>query len=154
MELACEPRKCPVTLGRRTVTRGAWSNVGFRNSFLVDCLPHCHELLWRSAQRFGIKYIEMRGKGLLHGRAQNSRHPGHEEARPLALDEGTQLILEVLGLLPGKSRHRDRSTITLSRQTMTGLAVLYFSLKLAFGHGWCIFRANRCGKSNDEKCNM
>src|SRR6516162_3192111 len=134
MELTCEPRKCPVTLGGRTVAGGAWSNLGYGNSFLVDCFPCRHELLWRSTQRFRVKFIEMRGEGLLHWRAQNIGHLGHEETRALALDQGTQLILEVLGLLPRKSRHGDRSTITLSRQTMAGFAVFYFGLKLAFGH--------------------
>jgi hypothetical protein len=79
--------------------------------------------------------MEMRGKGLLHGRAQDSRHPGHEGARPLALNKGPQLILQVLGLLSGKPRHRVRSTISLSGQTVASFAVLYFGLKVAFGNG-------------------
>src|SRR6516164_7413667 len=52
----------------------------------------------------------------------------HDGIGASAFDEGTQLVLEILRLLPRQPRHRKPSAIALRRQAVAGLAVLELGL--------------------------
>ena len=77
----------------------------------------------------------MRGQGRQHRRAQHMRDVEHDRVRSPALDEGPQLILDILGLLSRQSRHRKISEITLSRQPVAGLAIFQLGLEAALPRG-------------------
>ena len=58
MELACQARKCPVTFGLRTVTGGAWRNLGIWNAVLVDLLSSRHEFPWGPPNGLGSRSLK------------------------------------------------------------------------------------------------
>ncbi len=57
--------------------------------------------------------MEMLGQGGDHRRGQDVGDVLHDGVRPPALDKGSQLVLDVQGLLPRESRHGKITAITL-----------------------------------------
>src|SRR6516162_9657300 len=53
----------------------------------------------------------------------------HDRIGAPAFDEGAQLVLEILRLLPRQPRHRKPSAIALRRQAVAGFAVLELGLE-------------------------
>src|ERR1700726_3962952 len=111
------------------MTGGARGNVGFGKSFLKDSFTEGDGSPWRPSERFRIETPEMRGQGRQHRRAQDMRDVEHDRVGPPALNEGSQLTLDVFGLLPRQSWHRKISEITLPRQPVACFAIFQLGLK-------------------------
>ena len=106
VKLACQTRKLLIALCVGTVTGSAGRNIGGGNSLFIDFLSRRYEILWRAAERFWIKFVKIRDKGLLHCRGQNVSHVKHDVVRPPALSKGLQLIRQIFGLLSREPWHR------------------------------------------------
>jgi hypothetical protein len=65
----------------------------------------------------------------------------HDGVRSPPLNEGSQLILKVFGLLSSQSRHRICSAKTLSRHPMTGFAILDLGLKVLTPYDAALYRS-------------
>ena len=94
----------------------------------------------------------MRSQGRQHRRAQDMRDVEHDRVGAPALDEGPQLVLDVLRLLSGQSRHREISEITLSRQPVAGLAIFQLGLEAALPcRRALVLRVTGRGKSHRQQ---
>ena len=116
---------CGLTLGVGTMAGRTCRNIGLREALLEDFLPRSDKVPRAASNRRRIETLEMRGHGRSHLRAE-AMHPGHvyeDISVPTALGKTSQLILYVLGLLVGESRHGEIPTITLARQAMAVLAI-------------------------------
>src|SRR6516162_4334185 len=107
----------------RAVTVGAGRDIGVWKALLIDFLSRRYELLRSAPQGSRIEVLEMRGEGGQHGGTQHVRHTVHELVLPPAVDERVQLVLEILGLLPGEARDRVGAMIALPVRAVTGLAI-------------------------------
>ena len=67
--------------------------------------------------------------------------------RSPSLNEGSQLILKVFGLLSRQSRHRICSAETLSRQPMTGFAILDLGVKVLTRYDAALYRSKSGGRN-------
>ena len=56
---------------------------------------------------------------------------GHDRIGAPALDEGAQLVLDILRLLPRQPRHREPSEVSLRRQSVAGLAIFNLGFEAA-----------------------
>src|SRR5665213_1938612 len=134
-ELTCQTRNFLMTFSFRPMTGGACRDIRFGYSVVEYWLALCHEVLWRLFQRVSLELAKIRGQSRYHRRVQGTRHIRHDRARPPALNEGPQLILEVLGLLSRESWHGKISAVTLPRQPVAGFAIFQLGLKLLLGKG-------------------
>src|SRR6516162_7539424 len=114
MKLASQTRSGAFALGIRAMAHRAGLNAGFRNPFLIEFFPGGYLVLGGTLQRFGIQIFEMRRESRQHCGAESIRHCEHEFALAPALEEGLQLILQVLRLLSGEPWNRKRSTIAFA----------------------------------------
>jgi hypothetical protein len=95
--------------------------------------------------------LKIRGESLQHCRTENVRHVEHDRVLPPALDKGIQLVLDVLGLLPGKPRHRIESAIALAGETVAGLAIVDLGLELPLRSSRLVLRVNHWGEGNQDR---
>jgi hypothetical protein len=75
----------------------------------------------------------------------------HDRVRSPAFAERPQLVLDVLGLLSRQSRHREIAEITLSGQTVAGLAIFQLGLETALPcTRTSVLRVTGCRKSHGQ----
>jgi hypothetical protein len=87
------------------------------------------QVLWSAAERSRIEVPKVLGQSRYHRRAQDTPHVEHDRVRSAALDEGSQLILDVSGLLPGQPWHSEIAAIAFSREPMACFAIVELCLE-------------------------
>src|SRR5262249_30203476 len=117
------------TRSLRAVTGRACRNIVVGHAVLKDLFSRSHEFPWSVPKRSGIESSKIPGESRHHRRTQDTRHLIHDVIRAPVLNKGSQLILEVLGLLSRKSWDGIVSVITLPRKSVALLTVLEFGLK-------------------------
>jgi len=84
------------------------------------------------------------------------RHAFHDRMQPPVLNEGSQLILQILDLLPRESRYGGSCPDTLPQRLMAALAILDLFLKVVRRRerrGFALRTAGR-GKSDCQDCRL
>ncbi len=73
----------------------------------------------------------MLGKSSLHRRTEELRHVDHNRMHSPVLNKGSQLIYEVVDLLPREPWYGRNATKTLSRRLVADLAIFNLGLKVS-----------------------
>ena len=77
----------PVALSFRSVTGGAWRDIGIGNSLFKDFLSRRPRVLRRASERLWIEFVKIGCESRYHRRAQDMPDIEHDIVRPLVLDK-------------------------------------------------------------------
>src|SRR5215831_4142636 len=135
VELTRQTWNLLLTRSLRAVTGSACRHIVVGHAVLKDLFSRTHEFPGSVRKRLGIESSKIPGESRHHCRIQDARHMIHDVIRAPVLNKGSQLILEVLGLLSRKSWDGIVSVITLPRKSVALLTVLEFGLKAVLRSG-------------------
>src|SRR5215469_4614362 len=131
------------------MTGGACRNIGFGNAVLKDLLSSGHKFPWSIAEGSGIESSKFPGQCRSHRRAQDTRHVEHNVVSTSVLNIGSQLVLEVLGLLSCNSWYRIISVIALPQCSMAVLTIDNFGFEDALRSAGRV-RARRAARCQEH----
>jgi hypothetical protein len=102
---------------------GTCGDIPFWNAILENLFAGHYQFPGSATNRFGAEAVEFSSNGrYLHG-TENMGDAEHDVICPSPLDEGSQLIFDILDLLSGKTRDRIIPTIALARRSVAVLAI-------------------------------
>ena len=109
---------------------------------MIDLFPFRHEVSWSAAIGRRVEILEMCGQGVDHPGAEDMGHIAHHWVQAPAIDEGLQLVLDVVRLLAREAGHGIRPYETARRQPMTGFTITRLSFEFLRWNGFGLRRAN------------